>query len=110
MTKILYGAAVQGIQGFIFQTNTLKEIIGASELVERVCTSAFAEQIGSDVDSLAKDENMIIMAAGNILYVFNDENKCRNTVLNFPKKVMDMAPGITISQATVAIEIEDDFF
>lgn len=109
MTKILYGAAVQGIQGFIFQTNTLKEIIGASELVERVCTSAFAEQIGSDVDSLVKDENMIIMAAGNILYVFNDEDKCRNTVLNFPKKVMDMAPGITISQATVAIENDDDF-
>lgn len=32
MGKFLYGAAVQGIQNFIFQTNSLKEIIGASML------------------------------------------------------------------------------
>ena len=34
--KFLYGAAVQGIQSFIFQTNALKEIAGASELVEQI--------------------------------------------------------------------------
>ena len=36
MAKYLYGAAVQGIQGFIFQTNKLRDIVGASELVERI--------------------------------------------------------------------------
>ena len=40
----LYGAAVQGIQGFIFQTNELKDIVGASELVEEICTKMFAER------------------------------------------------------------------
>ena len=30
MSKYLYGAAVQGIQGYIFQTNELQDIIGAS--------------------------------------------------------------------------------
>ena len=34
MTKFLYGASVQGFQRFIFQTNELKDIVGASELVE----------------------------------------------------------------------------
>ena len=29
----LYGASVQGIQSFIFQTDKLKEIVGASNLV-----------------------------------------------------------------------------
>lgn len=38
-TKYLYGAEVQGIQGFIFQTNKLREIVGASELVEEICGS-----------------------------------------------------------------------
>ena len=36
MEKYLYGAAVQGIQNFIFQTNELKDIVGASELVEDI--------------------------------------------------------------------------
>ena len=36
MEKYLYGAAVQGIQNFIFQTNELKDIAGASELVEKL--------------------------------------------------------------------------
>ena len=32
----LYGASVQGIQNFIFQTNELKDIVGASELVAQI--------------------------------------------------------------------------
>ena len=31
-----YGASIQGIQGFIFATNKLKEIIGASEIVKNI--------------------------------------------------------------------------
>ena len=46
MSKYLYGAAVQGIQNFIFQTNKLRDIIGASELVARVCTTMFSDLMG----------------------------------------------------------------
>ena len=55
MSKYLYGASVQGIQSFIFQTNKLKEIIGASELVEEICTSMFAEQINKTYKELVVD-------------------------------------------------------
>jgi len=95
----LYGAAVQGIQSFIFQTNELKDIVGASELVEQICTIAF--------DEFTKDENgkskgeFILKAAGNIKFIFDKKDDCENAVLKFPKKVMEMAPGITISQAVV---------
>ena len=34
MSKYLYGVSIQGIQEFIFKTNKLKEIIGASKIVE----------------------------------------------------------------------------
>ena len=43
MNKYLYGASVQGIQQFIFQTNELKDIVGASELVEFICTYSKTE-------------------------------------------------------------------
>lgn len=95
--KYLYGAAVQGIQGFIFQTNELKDIVGASELVEEICTTAFDEFGGSKEDS-------ILRAAGNIKHIFNNRENCEKAVKNFPKKVMEMAPGITISQAVVKME------
>ena len=104
--KFLYGAAVQGIQGFIFQTNTLREIAGASELVEQICTNKFAEAIGSNVDDLKNDTNAIVTAAGNIKYVFKNEEQCKAVVLKFPKTVMKFAPGITISQSVVKVDGE----
>lgn len=106
MSKYLYGASVQGIQSFIFQTNKLKEIIGASELVEEICTSMFAEQIEKTYEELLVDKNAIVNAAGNIKYVFDDEGLCKKTFLEFPKKVMEAAPGITISQAVVEFDKE----
>ena len=103
MSKFLYGAAVQGIQSFIFQTNTLREIIGASELVEEICTKMFAEQLGISITDLDKDENAIINAAGNIKYIFDNEGKCKKVFREFPKQVLEAAPGITISQAVIEL-------
>lgn len=102
-TKYLYGAAVQGIQQFIFQTNELKDIVGASELVEQICTTAF--------DKFGKPEcgESIIRAAGNIKFIFNKREDCENAVLYFPKTVMTMAPGITISQAVVEFSGSESF-
>jgi hypothetical protein len=97
----LYGAAVQGIQGFIYQTNELKDIIGASELVEEICTLEFAKALGKKYEDLEKDNSAIVLAAGNIKYNFEEEKKCREVVLNFPMQIMQKAPGITISQAVV---------
>lgn len=97
--RYLYGASVQGIQGFIFQTNKLKEIVGASELVEQICTEAFQE--------FANNGEWVISAAGNIKYIFNNREDCEKAVREFPKKVLTMAPGITLSQAVVMLH--DDY-
>lgn len=96
----LYGASVQGIQGFIFQTNKLKEIVGASELVEQICTNefdTFCEEKGIKLSS----DDFIIKAAGNIKYLFQSDEDCKLIVKEFPKRIANLAPGITISQAVV---------
>jgi len=98
-TMYLYGASVQGIQEFIFQTNKLKEIVGASELVEQICTTAF--------DCYAKNGESIVRAAGNIKHIFFNRKDCEEAALNFPREVMTMAPGITISQAVVTLKRDE---
>ena len=101
MSKYLYGAAVQGIQDFIFKTNELKHIVGASELVEQICTKAFEEF--AEKAEKEKSGESVVRAAGNIKFIFEKEEDCRKAVLMFPKKVMTLAPGITVSQAVVPL-------
>lgn len=100
-TLFLYGASVQGIQDFIFKKNSLEEVIGASRLVEEVCTVKFAEKLGKTVEELRLDNNAIVNAAGNIKYIFDNYDSCQEVVRVFPKEVETVAPGITISQAVV---------
>lgn len=104
--KFLYGAAVQGIQGFIFQTNELRDIVGASELVADVCTDLFDEVLKTYGVTIV-EKNAIVMAAGNIKYIFDSEDDCKTVVRIFPKTVMEYAPGITISQAVVKYNPND---
>lgn len=98
----LYGASIQGIQSFILQSNELKDIIGASELIEKVCTKMF-DEYGKD------EEQTVIKAAGNIKYIFRSREECQKAVLDFPKKVVEKAPGITVSQAVVVYNEENSF-
>ena len=102
---LLYGAAVQGIQDFIFRTDKLKEIVGASELVKEICDELFRQTVGEAY----KDECCILHAAGNIKYKFTDESVCRAVVHEFPKVVQNAAPGITLSQAVVPVDDEPSY-
>ena len=108
MARYLYGAAVQGIQGFIFETNKLKEIVGASELVEQICTTEF-ENYCKKFNHKIDEDAVIMRAAGNIKYMV-DKVTAENIVHEFPKHISNFAPGITISQAVVPLsdDIKDD--
>jgi len=93
----LYGASIQGIQGFIFETNKLQEIVGASEIVK---------SIEDDFTEETKEFSVKILmnAAGNIKAIFEKEEECQALVLVFEKMVEQKAYGIAISQAVVKIE------
>lgn len=102
-TKYLYGAAVQGIQGFIFETNKLREIIGASEYIQQVCTSMFAKVADINVDELDLHSGMIQGAAGNIRFLFDNREICAKVVKEFPYEILKEAPGLQLSQAVVEV-------
>lgn len=112
-TLYLYGAAVQGIQEFIYRTNKLREIVGASELVAMICTELFADVLyNKERDSLSKLEKdicAIVNAAGNIKYIFESKEECQRVARIFPKTVMEFAPGVTLSQSVVELNSENDF-
>ena len=46
----LYGVSIQGIQGYIFETNKLKEIVGASNIIEDFCSLDFLEKYCNKYD------------------------------------------------------------
>ena len=98
----MYGASVQGIQGYIFQTNKLKDVIGASELVKDLCETDFKREF-----ALTGSVEYIVKAAGNIKLILDSEEDCRRIVFQFPKYAMEKAPGITLSQAVVKCESDD---
>ena len=93
MAKYLYGASVQGIQDFIFKTNKLIEVIGASEIVKAIDTMI----------NIYKPDVIVMQAAGNIKVIFHNKDELQKVVKNFPKEIMQNAFGITISQAVIII-------
>lgn len=109
MAHYLFGSAVQGIQSFIFQTNRLREIVGASEVVNDICTTFF-KQVLKECGLSFRDDACVVAAAGNIKYIFDNRPDCERVVRVWTRRVQTYAPGITVSQAVVKVEdLEKDF-
>lgn len=109
MAKYLYGASVQGIQEYIYATNDLQEIIGASEIIDSLGRKFKDKQEGDGAifgifDELRENglvKQILLNAAGNFKVVVEGEENLQKIVLDMPKKIMQNAYGITISQAAV---------
>lgn len=109
MAKYLYGASVQGIQEYIYATNDLQEIIGASEIIDSLGRKFKDKQKGDGAifgifDELRENglvKQILLNAAGNFKAIVEGEENLQKIVLDMPKKIMQNAYGITISQAAV---------
>lgn len=100
--KYLYGADAKKIQSYISDSSKLKEIAGASELVEYVCTDLFDDFRGSAGE-------IIISAAGKIRAVFDSREDVERIMLSFPKLVSEKAEGLQIIQSVVELEKDEVF-
>jgi len=94
MKKYIYGASVHAIQEYIFTTNELKSIVGASNIIKNINT--FIEQNYKN--------HIIINAAGNVKLIFNKKEEFEDLVKNFLKQTRQNAYGLKISQAVVSFE------
>lgn len=94
----LYGSSIQGIQSFIFETNKLREIVGASEIVDNLSGNFFKEKFKLN------SPDFIMHAAGNIKLVLEDRDLLAEIVRAWPKIVQEKAPGLTLSQAVVTLD------
>jgi len=104
MSKYLYGASIQGIQDFIFETNILKEIVGASNLIEWFCSERFITDYATAQNVTINTENIVRNAGGNIRIIFHNKEEVEKFVKKFPQYIMSKAYGITLSQAVVEFE------
>jgi CRISPR/Cas system-associated protein Cas10 (large subunit of type III CRISPR-Cas system) len=96
--KYLYGLGIQGIQSYIFNTSKLKEIVGASELVDSLPRDVVSALLGTPIDS----SNVLMDAAGNFKYIL-DEDDCKKLFEQVPKRINELAGNITVSQAVVRL-------
>lgn len=94
MGKYLYGASVQGIQEYIFTTNELKSIVGASNIVKNI----------NEYFKKHYEKYIIVNAAGNVKLIFDSKDEFEDMVKNFIKETRQEAYGLKISQAVVAFE------
>lgn len=114
MAKYLYGASIQGIQEYIYATNKLQEIIGASEIIDSL-GQKFDEkkdygEIYAVFDKLRENdlvEQILLNAAGNFRAIVDGEENLKKIVRDLPKKIMQNAYGITISQAVAPYNDND---
>lgn len=108
MASFLYGFSATKLQDFIFRTNVLQEIIGASEIIKRIDSLGKAQNLVEFLSkngiSLNKNPEIILASAGNLRAIFDDEADLQKVVLHLPKLIAKHSYGLGISQAVVKYE------
>ena len=99
MRNYLYGLTVQGIQSYIFETNKLREIVGGSEIVEQIIRQMLQKILNDSFN----EEKLLLAAAGNIKYLFDNEDEVQKVIDEFPKRIGELSKSIKYSQAVVPV-------
>lgn len=115
-----------GNQATVFQTNRLKEVIGASHLVYQVGTEFLFAAIGKtrnwekpdqlDAYLLSEHENppiekgtdesveIVVAASGKAILLTRTEKRAKQIIGNVTKKALEEAPGVTVRGALARVK------
>lgn len=91
---VLTAIDVIGIQSYVFASNRLRDVVGASLLVE------WATKAGGGLNVEGAPSPEIVMAAGgNAILSFKDEDQAKAFVLRYTRRLLDAAPGLDVAVA-----------
>lgn len=98
-----YTFEAKEIQGFILQSDKLRDMVGGSELVARLCGSFLMDALKAI--GVREPESVIIAnAAGWARLQFEQESQAREFAMYWPMLVSRYAPGLKLIQSLEKIE------
>ncbi len=97
MTKWLYRSEAKGIQDYVLGTSRLREIAGASDLVNALADKA-QEWLE---DPRCAGAELIAAAAGGVMAVFTDRDALARFASAWPMYCARTRPGLAVTQAWV---------
>ena len=98
-----YTFEAKEIQGFILQSDKLRDMVGGSELVAQLC-GRFLENSLKAVGVNDPRSVIIANAAGWARLRFEEESQAREFACNWPMIVSRYAPGLKLVQALLPLE------
>lgn len=99
MLKWLYRSEANAIQQYVLRSQRLREILGASALVESL-SGALLEEVLAEAGGSYETE---VAAAGGATIKMDDDALRRFAVL-WPRRVATFAPGLLVTQAWVPLQ------
>ncbi len=97
----LFISEAKGIQQYLFATDKLRHMTGASQIIEEI-PKAFLDRC-LEAFQLTNDCIPIVRAAGRAVLLFRNENAAREFAAAWPVMVREFAPGVEIVQAFVEV-------
>lgn len=109
-TLYLYGLSIQGIQSYIFETDKLKEIVGASEIVSSLAGDCISNLTKEDIlTETDKEEIHVLQDAAGTYRCLAPEEIVKKLYQHLPKAIKAQAGDISFSQAVVEVGDDDSF-
>lgn len=127
MKKKMYMYDVRGIQDYIFRTNKLKEIIGASEIVRGITEELFLKiaerleynvkkaegdlifdfkEVTIDGKEIIYDAEIFYNGGGNLLVLFKDDEKAKK--LNTEMRIQLVKDTYSLQLAIAGVDVNDE--
>src|ERR1700727_970668 len=93
---VLTAIDILGIQSYIFASNRLRDVIGASYLVEWATNQDGGLRL--EIENVPTPK-VVVAAGGNAILRFDTIDAAKQFVLHYSRRLLDKAPGLDVTIA-----------